>query len=69
MAAYRANPRMKNILARCRSALSMDPHYCDMVPHFHKQHIISPLRFSHGFDRFLKIRGLTKATLEAEALL
>lgn len=68
-AAYRANPRMKNILSRCRNALSLDPHYRDMVPHFHKQHIINQLRFSHGLDRFLKTRGLTKATLEEKALL
>lgn len=69
IAAYRANPRMKNILARCRNALSKDPHYSDMVPHFHKQHIINPLRFSHGFDRFLQTRGITKAILEENAFL
>jgi hypothetical protein len=60
---------MKNILARCRNALSMDPHYREMVSHFHKQHIISAMRFGHGFDRYLKIHNVTKAALEANALL
>ena len=51
--ARRLDPDIHSVSNKCRQSLARE--YPDMIPHFHREHVISASRFAHGLRRYQDI--------------
>jgi len=41
------------VVGKCRQAIARD--YPEMVPYFHKNHILDGSKFQYGYDRYIEV--------------